>query len=65
MTRADILNYEIRASWWASWCPWREFAGWYFACKVRRKWRRYESGLMELAWVKSMKSQANPKVGEP
>lgn len=64
MTRTEILDYEIRASWWASWCPWREFAGAYFAWKVRRKWRRYESSLAELAWLKSLRSQPETEGGK-
>lgn len=40
----DILDYEIRSSWWA-WCvpfAWMQnLAGMYFAWKVERKHARY------------------------
>jgi len=44
ITIEDILDYEIRSSWWAS----RIFWGWghslsakYYAWKVNLKWKRY------------------------
>jgi hypothetical protein len=53
VTRTEILDYEVRASWWACWCPWHALAATYFAWKVRRKWRRYEGSLMNSKWLKA------------
>ena len=44
VNQLEILNYEVRSSWWApwiSWAPLQEISGRYFAWKVRRKYRRY------------------------
>ena len=41
----DILDYEVRASWWASWvsADWMQnLAGTYYAWKVTRKYKRYK-----------------------
>lgn len=44
LTVREILDYEVRASWWAGWLSWgplvRLAAAW-FSWKVRRKARRY------------------------
>lgn len=40
----DVLDYEVRASWWAKHCsrPWlQSFAVWYNVRKASRKYRRY------------------------
>lgn len=40
----DVLDYEIRSSWWASWIGWnwgQELAGKYFAWKTTKKYARY------------------------
>lgn len=42
-TRLEILNYEVKSSWWAnlvSWRPLQTLAGRYFARKVNRKYNR-------------------------
>ena len=44
MTNKDILDYEIRSSWWASWIFWgwgQSLAAKYYAWKVNLKWKRY------------------------
>lgn len=44
MDMREILDYEIRASWWAGWVgitPLQDLAGKYFAWKVRRKYARW------------------------
>lgn len=41
----QLLDYEIRASWWASWISARwmqNLAGKYYGWKVCRKYRRYK-----------------------
>ncbi len=50
ISRMEILDYEIRASWWASWISigWmKNLASKYFAWKITRKYRRYK-------WSKDM-----------
>jgi hypothetical protein len=45
MTQQEILDYEIRASWWASsvGVGWMQtLAGKYFAWKVARKYARWQ-----------------------
>lgn len=51
MDREAILDYEVRASWWTPWFPFRELAGSYFAWKVRRKFRRYQASCLERKWL--------------
>ena len=44
LTPQQILKYELRASWWASWVciGWMQsVVGSYFAWKVRCKWSRF------------------------
>lgn len=44
--RREILDYEIRASWWAGWVgiAWlQDLTGSYFARKVNRKYARWEA----------------------
>ncbi len=39
-----FLDYEIRSSWWADlvWWKWgQKLTGSYFACKVKKKYKRY------------------------
>lgn len=41
----DAIDYEIKASWWASWIGWewgQTLAGKYFAWKVQCKYARYK-----------------------
>lgn len=56
----DILNYEVRSSWWASWIGWswgQDLASKYFAWNVRRKHRRYAY------WMIDRKSAHTTKAG--
>lgn len=49
MKEIDILYYEVRASWWASfiWFKWGQvLTGKYFAAKVRRKYARYKMSII-------------------
>jgi hypothetical protein len=42
----EILDYEVRSSWWASYISWalgQELSAKYFAWKVRWKYNRYKS----------------------
>lgn len=50
-SKSDLLDYEIRSSWWACWVSWpwaQALAGKYFAWKVNRKCGR---------WVASLKAR--------
>lgn len=52
MSRSEILDYEIRASWWAPSVshPWlQELTGRYFAWKVKRKYGRWMLSRIEKA----------------
>lgn len=55
LTRHEILNYEVKASWWAGFLPlgrpWlATIVGAYFAWKARRKWTRYIGSLDVRKW---------------
>lgn len=44
MTLLEILDYELRSSWWASWIWWnwgQELCVKYFVWKAKRKFNRY------------------------
>lgn len=46
---SDILDYEIRSSWWACWIWWdwgQNLAGTYFAWKVNRKYKKYAESIV-------------------
>jgi hypothetical protein len=60
----ELLDYEIRASWWACWVSWsplQEVAGWYFSWKVKRKYNRYLASLEGQARVKWLRQQIGYK----
>jgi hypothetical protein len=54
----EILDYEVRASWWmreVSW-PWAQaLAGRYLAWKVKRKWYRYVCSRLMKDEIKAMR----------
>lgn len=48
VTLLDIVDYEVRASWWAcyvSYPPLQTLAGKYFAWKAKRKFKRWQESL--------------------
>mgnify|MGYP007100119033 CR=1 FL=1 len=50
MTRREILDYEVRASWWVPHVTWgwaQNLASIYIAWKVRRKADRYDLSIAE------------------
>jgi hypothetical protein len=54
LTPSELVEYEVRASWWAHWISWRwlqDIAGLYFGWKVKRKYTRYLTSLAEAARV--------------
>lgn len=65
--RKAILEYEVRASWWArdvSWPPLQRLASRYFAWKVNRKYGRYLASLeseQRLKKIRELVSFLNPE----
>lgn len=58
--RLEALDYEIRASWWASHISNRflqNYIGLYFAWKVARKFRRYQDSIAWEARLRPMRCQ--------
>ena len=67
MSPSELLDYEIRASWWAAWVSWpplQEIVSQYFAWKTRRKYNRYVTSLKERARVRMFRSQVRYKEEE-
>jgi hypothetical protein len=59
LTIHQIMDYELRASWWASWIGWgwlQNLASFWFAWKVRRKFSRYK---LSRNGYRSIKEQPN------
>ena len=55
LARTQILDYEIRSSWWAKYILWNwllKLTGIYFAVKVKRKYSRYNKRVLEKQRVK-------------
>lgn len=56
MKQSDILDYEVRSSWWTGLTPYflHGLAAAYFAWKVNRKWKRYLYSLESKRFVDAL-----------
>lgn len=59
-TRSEVLDYEIRSHWLASWIwfGWgQDLLGIYFAWKVSRKYKRYSWSILMAERIKKVKER--------
>ena len=68
MNLRQLLDYEIRASWWAEYvgAGWlQDLAGSYFAWKVTRKHARWEASRLRAARLMEFVSMGSPDCASP